>query len=353
MKIVLSALLLAILLMTLSACEHNVSMETTVYEDGSIDKAIILETADTTQNFLGIGVENGWKLTTHLIEDTDSVKKNESKKWKAKYERTFTSAQQATEELARPSDSLFRVSSKFEKNFKWFYTYLFYSDTYHAINRMSYPMDDYLTREDFAFIDRLPAEGQVITKADSLYLSRLQEKIFDIYGLRAIYESYYRMNEKLIRESGLEERWLDTLKKHKENLYHQLADKKDLPEDFIYKAMDSLGIPFPYDKMSNRYDELYQREDAVTTFINHASEGKYTHIINMPWDVVRTNADSISDKRLQWNPPSIKFLLKDYTMYAESRKINLWAILVSVAVVVLSAYLFWRRIKQNRESKPW
>jgi hypothetical protein len=213
-------------------------------------------------------------------------------------------------------------------------------------------MDDYLTREDFGFIERLPAEGQVITKADSLYLSRLQEKIFDVYGLRAIYESYYQMNEKLILESGLDERWLDTLKKHKENLYHQLADKKDLPEDFIYKAMDSLGIPFPYDKMRNRYDELYEREDAVTSFINHASEGKYTHIINMPWDVVRTNADSIYDKRLQWNPPSIKFLLNDYSMYAESRKINLWAVLVSVAIVVVSASLLWRRIKKNRESKP-
>lgn len=344
MKIVLSAFLLAFLLMTISACEHNLSMETTVYENGTLDKTIILETADTTQNFLGIGAENGWKLTIDLIEeDTNSNKGTKSKKWKVKYEKPFTSAQQASEELATPSDSLFRVSSKFEKNFKWFYTYLYYSDTYHAINRMSYPMDDYITREDYAFIDRLPAEGQVVSKADSLYLSRLQEKIFDVYGLRAIYESYYQMNEKLIRESGLDERWLDTLKRHKENLYRQLADKKDLPEDFIYKAMDSLGIPFPYDKMRNRYDELYKREDAITSFINHASEGKYTHIINMPWSIVRTNADSVSDKRLQWNPPSIKFLLKDYTMYAESRKINLWAIIVSIVVVVFSVYLFWRR----------
>lgn len=346
MKMALSVFLLAFLLI-ISACEHNVSMETTVYENGSVDKIIILETADTTQNFLGIGSENGWKLTTQLMEEPDSVKKEERKKWKVKYQKTFTSAQQATEELASPSDSLFRVSSRFEKNFRWFYTYLHYSDTYHAINRMNYPMEDYITREDFAFIDRLPAEGQLISRADSLYLSRLQEKIFDVYGLRAIYESYYTMNEKLIRESGLEERWIDTLNRHKENLFHQLAAKKDLPEDYIYNAMDSLGIPFPYDKMRNRYDELYKREDAVTSFINHASEGKYTHIINMPWSVVRTNADSISDRRLQWNPPSIKFLLRDYTMYAESRKINLWAIIVSVVLVMFTAYLFWRRMNSR------
>jgi hypothetical protein len=344
MKIVVNVSLLAFLVVTISACEHHVSMETTVHESGAVDKIIVLETEDTTKNFLGIGLENGWKVTAKPIEqDTSSEKKTKVKKWSVQYEKSFTSAQQATEELAMPSDSLFRVSSKFERSFRWFYTYIKYSDTYHAINRLSYPLDDYLTQEDFTFIDRLPAENNEISKADSLYLSRLQEKIFDVYGLRALYESYYTMNETLISESGLEDRWIDTLKKHKEHLFHQLAEKKDLPEDFIYEALDSLGIPFPYDKMKNRYHELNQRNDAITSFINHASEGKYTHIINMPWHVVHTNADSVSDKRLLWNPPSIKFLLSDYTMYAESRKLNLWAIIVSVAVVMFSAYLFWRK----------
>ncbi|MDZ7648710.1 MAG: hypothetical protein U5K54_16880 [Cytophagales bacterium] len=63
-------------------------------------------------------------------------------------------------------------------------------------------------------------------------------------------------------------------------------------------------------------------------FINHASEGKYTHIINMPWPIVKTNADSISNMQLRWNPPSIKFLLNDYTMYAEARKANYWAFVI-------------------------
>jgi hypothetical protein len=343
MKTLLGVSMLAFLIMTLSACEHHVYMETTVHENGSLDKIIVLETADTTQNFLGIGPENGWKLTTDLIKDTTHEKQDESKKWKAKFEKTFVSAQEATDELAPPGDTLFRVSSKFEKNFKWFYTYLHYSETYHTINRLDYPMDDYFTQEDFAFIDRLPAEGQVISKADSLYLSRLHDKIFDIYGLRAIFESQYMINEKLIRESGLEERWLDSLKKHKESLYQYLAKRKDAPDNFIYKAIDSLGIPLPFDKMENRYNELYREADAITSFINHASEGKYTHVINMPWSVVRTNADSVAGNRLQWNPPSIKFLLKDYIMYAEGRKLNLWTIVVSVAVFVLTMYLFWKR----------
>ncbi len=341
MKSMLSAALLIMLIIAFSACEHNVSMETTVHDDGKIDKTIVVETADTTQNFLGIGPGNGWKLTTDRI--IDSTKDTKEKKWKAKFEKSFPSATDATNELAQPSDTLFRVSSKFEKEFKWFYTYLYFSDTYHTINRMKYPMDDYIAPEDFAFIDRLPAEGKRISKADSLYLSRLQEKIFDIYGLRAVYEVYYMINEQLIRESNLEERWIDTLKRHKESLFHKLEGNKNATDDFVFQAMDSLGIPLAYDKIRSRFDELYEQKDVVTKFINHASSGKYTHVINMPWNVVDTNADSVSGNRLLWNPPSIKFLLTDYTMYAEARRINYWAIALSGLVIIFAVYLFARK----------
>jgi hypothetical protein len=333
----------AALIAVLSACEHKVSMETTVYEDGSLDKTIVLEVEDTTRNYIGIGSESGWKNWTRLIEDSAKEKSDAKKKWIVTYQKHFASSDQATAELASSSDTLFRISSKSDKQFRWFYTYLYYADTYHTINRMALPPDDFIVPEDYLFIDRLPAEGQTISKADSFYLSELHKRIFDVYGMRAIYESHFDLDVKLIKESGLENRWLDTLNRHKENIYRHLVKHQDVPDDFMYTAMDSLGIPFPFDKMQNRYEELYKLEDAKTSFINHASEGKYTHVINMPWQVVRTNADSVAGKRLQWNPPSIKFLLRDYTMYAEARKVNYWAFAVSLIVLIFTGYLFWRR----------
>jgi len=341
MKLI-NAFLFVALILGLSACGHNVSMETTVNEDGSLDKTIVLETEDTTKNFLGISSERGWEMKTHMIDSANN-KSETNKKWSVVFKKNFTSPEEANTELATPNDTLFRVSSTFDKKFRWFYTYLYYADTYKTINRMAFPPDDYIAREDYAFIDRLPADGQTISKADSFYLSELNKRIFDVYGLRAIYEAYYDLDVKLIKESGLENRWIDTLNNHKESLYALLVKQQDLPDDFMYKTMDSLGIPFPFDKMENRYAELYRQMDAKTNFISHASEGKYTQVINMPWTVVRTNADSVSGNRLQWNPPSIKFLLKDYTMYAEARKLNLWAFAVSAVVLFFTGYLFWRR----------
>lgn len=331
------------LIVGLSACGHNVSMETMVHEDGSLDKIIILEQEDTTKNFMGIGSIQGWKVKIRTIEDSAKEKSDAKKKWSVTYQKHFTSSEEANTELAGSSDTLFRVSSKFDTKFRWFYTYLYYADTYHTINRMAFPPDDFMVQEDYAFIDRLPAEGQTISKADSFYMAELNKRIFDVYGIRAIYEAHYDLDVKLIKESGLENRWLDTLTRHKENMYSHLVKHQDVPDDFMYKAMDSLGIPFPFDKMQNRYEELYKKEDAKTNFINHASAGKYTHIINMPYQVIHSNADSVSGNRLVWNPPSIKFLLKDYTMYGEARKVNLWAFVVSVVVLFFTGYLFWRR----------
>jgi len=343
MKSIMSISFLAVLVAMLSACEHQVYMETTVHEDGSLDKKIVLETADTTSNFLGIGTASGWKMMTRLIEDSVREKKEDNKKWNVIYQKSFTSSREANTELATESDSLFRITSRFEKKFRWFYTYLYYSDTYQTINRMNFPLTDYIVQEDYTFIERLPAEGKIISKADSFYLAELHKRIFDIYGLRAIYEEHYDLDVTLIKESGLENRWIDTLQKHKESIFQWVSEHEKAPDDFMYKAMDSLGIPIPYDKMRSRFDELYKQADAKTDFINHASEGKYTHVINVPWQVVRTNADSVSGNRLQWNPPSIKFLLKDHIMYAEVRKINWWAFAVSFGVLIFTGYLFFRR----------
>ncbi len=343
MKTSLNIILLTALVAGLSACDHHVSMETTVHDNGSLDKTIVLETSDTTKNFLGIGVDNGWNRSTRLMEDSAKEKSDKDRKWNVTYQKTFASAEAVNAEMATPSDTLFRVESKFDKKFRWFYTYIYYEDTYRTINRMDFPPDDFIAPEDYSFIERLPAEGKIISKADSLYLSELHKKIFDIYGSRAIYESNYALNIKLIEENGLEKNWLDTLQKHKENVFAYLVKKQDVEDDFMFTLMDSLGIPLSFEKIRKHYDTLYRLEDAKASFINHASEGKYTHVINMPWTVVRTNADSVSGNRVQWNPPSIKFLLTDYTMYAEGRKLNWWAFVMSGVILIFTGYLFWRK----------
>jgi hypothetical protein len=352
-----------LLLAILSACKHDIAMETTVYPDGSLDKTIHIAqeegrkaiqevnvrpdktievtNAEPPQNILGLRVEDGWALTTRE-STTDSAKVNT-------FHRHFSSADEANAALATPVDSLFRVSSTFEKKFRWFYTYIYYADTYRAINRMAYPVDDYVTPEDYSFINRLPAEGKKITPADSLYLKRLHDKLFEDYALRALFENYYTATEKFMRENQLENRWIDTLRAHKRSIFRAIVIKRDVDDKYLIHTLDSIGIPLSAAQKSAIPSTIVDYEDGKLAFMSYANDGTYHHQINMPWEVVRTNADSISGNRLFWSPPSIKFLLKDYTLYAESRQLNYSTVAISIAIVALTVFLFVRRRRPRKE----
>lgn len=339
MKIYNSIVLPFLAMIILASCDHNVSLETTVHPDGKLDKTINLELKDSSRSILNL---ERWdkKLIEPENNKPDSARKTEII---TSFSKQFNSAEAANAELAVPNDSLFQITSKFEKKFRWFYTYIYYSETFHSLNRMELKPDDYLTQEDYAFIDRLPAEGRKISKADNFYLSELNNRIFDVYGTRAFYEEYFSLTSKLIQENKVESRWLDTLNVHKEDIFEILENKKDIPEDFLLLVMDSLHVPMDYKAAKSQYDVMYKKLSAKTGFITLANDGKYINRINLPWPVVSTNADSTAGNTLVWAPPSIKFLLKDYTMYGECRKLNWWAVIISVLIVGFTGYLFVRK----------
>jgi len=333
----------------LASCNHNVSMLTEVHEDGSLDKTIVQESQSlNVNNIVGIDSANGWEVTWKALSESQSAaegeKRLDNKDGRVSLHKHFASAAAANAELATPNDTLFRVTSTFEKRFRWFYTYIYYADTYHSLNRMAYPIDDFLTQEDYAFIDRLPAEGKPISKADSLYLEGLNHKLYDIYGVRAYFEEYYSSIAEIIRENQVGNAWLDTLRMHKKDLLEKLLnDSKEMEIDFVLNVVDSLlNIPLPADA-NQQLKIIMKPRERVVNFISTAHSGKYQHAINMPWNVIRTNADSVSGRSAFWSPPPIKFLVKDYTLYAEARQMNYWAVALSAALVAFSGYLLWRR----------
>ncbi len=323
----------------LTSCDHKVAMNTVVHENGSLDKTIIIEgdSANINNNFIGVGSTKGWVVT---IVKKDTVKKEDKGKFILTFNKHFNSSEEVNQDLGTPNDTLFRVTSQFDKNFRWFYTYIRYSDTYQAINRLQYPMTDYFTKEDYNFIDRLPAEGNPISKADSLYLNRLNDKTFDVYGTRALFEEYYQHLENLLKSEN-QLAWVDTLKNHKEKLFESIQDDKDVNDlaDLLKKA----GIP----KLPVTDQQIYKLEqemEALTNFISTASNGKYIHTVTMPYSIVNSNADSIAGNTLYWKPSSTKFLLKEYEMIGEARTLNIWAIALSIGFILLTvALIFYKK----------
>ncbi len=338
-----SLLCVALLGVVFSACEHSVSTETIVGPDGSLDKKIVLEINDTTAetNYM-LSADKVGSWNRQEVDSLSGVKKAKAENKLVVWSKHFASAEEANAELATPNDSLFRMESKFEKKFRWFYTYIEYSDTYYPVNRLELESTDYFTPEDYAFIDRLPAEGSTIGAADSLYLHLLNEKIYDHYGTAAYFEEYYNILLELVKQTPATVNWTDTLLRIKPDVFKKMETSQDLPDDFIIDLADSLGIPLVNAKESPLYKSMKAAFESKVNFISWASDGNYQHAIEMPWPVVATNADSVSGNKLYWRPSPIKFTLGTYTMYAHSRKMNYWAVVLSLLVVASTIYLLFR-----------
>lgn len=344
MKTILSfKLLLAALLF--SSCENPMTLETDVHEDGTLGKTITFEKGDSsliTHNIFGIDSAKGWSAEIVQLPMERKEKGSDKIQYKTVFKKHFASADELNKELNPPTDTLFKIKSTFEKKFRWFYTYIRYTETFLPINRFTMlSPDDYLNEEDNQFIDRLPGEGKAISKADSLYLQMLNVKIGDYYTNMAIFNEEFEIMKELIKRSNLENKWMDTLIRKKEYIYNHIEKMRGEP-DFALKMADSLHIPLNREQAIKDAPILAKDLNSRISFMGFANDGKYMNIVNMPWTIVNSNADSVAGNKLIWRPLVTKFLFKEHHMYAESRKLNLWTMVVSGAVVLLTVFV-WRR----------
>ena len=338
------------LLLALSSCEQKIKVESVVHPDGSIDRSIVLSEADSDKidrNIFGASRVRGWETSIVPLENKGDSVKDKKKKNTLSFHKHFPSVAAANAEMNSDTDTLFRIRSGFERKFRWFYTYINYSDTYIALNHFRMvKQEGYFTPEDYAFIERLPAEGKSISKADSLYLSTLNTKIFDQFATRALFEEYFQVLVQVVQKNKLDRQWIDKLNRQKEAIYSQLVKKggDSLDDNFMVTwLIDSLHVPLANLVALKDNHELSSGLEKRINFVSDANEGKYTHIVKMPWAVVATNADSVNDTELFWHPPVTKFLLTDYTMYAESRRLNYWTLILSGVVMVATAFVFFKR----------
>lgn len=339
----------AIITLVLAACEHSVKTKTQVHEDGSIDKMIVLSEKGAEgikKNYFNIGEGTGWSISVDSVKMRQPDDSTLKTKYSYTFQKSFRSVADANAELATPNDSLFRISSQFKKQFRWFYTHYAYSETYHQLNRFALPITDYLTEADRQFIRQLPAEGGKISRADSLFLKKLNERIFDEYGPRACFEEFFAS---LLRFS--DNRYAENLNKNKENIFQGFKSDQSgfnffsdnnngKSFDIISPKMaDSLGI----DRNSKAYKASMQLLESKIDFAGWAQHGAFQHCTELDGELVKHNADSVSGNRYYWSPPYLKFAFEDYTMQVTTRKPNLWAWGITVLVLGATAWQLVRK----------
>ena len=96
------------------SCEHPIKMKTVVYEDGSLEKVIELEKADSiniVSNYFNINESKGWTVSIDQTLDDSTSNKNELR---IRFEKKFNSVDEVNLDLDL-KDSLSKKSSHFSQ----------------------------------------------------------------------------------------------------------------------------------------------------------------------------------------------------------------------------------------------
>jgi hypothetical protein len=340
--------MLGFLTCMLCSCDQHVVTQTKVSEDGSLERTVTLLEVDSAamkQNAFGLQDGNGWKMTVSpSVKHADKANTNEEK-FIISFSKKFPRVEDANAEF-QGLDSVFHIKSSFEKKFRWFYTYISYSDTYEAVERFkNYPASEYFVKEELDFIQRLPQEGKSVSRADSVFLRDLTDKVYERYAGRAMFEDHYVAFVSAAQKNNLSRQWLDTLALAKEEMLQLLLVSNDLPEElFLPVLIRKVSPDFPMGKIAEDYATLYKPYGQ--NFKMMTEMGTYDaimHMIEIPGEITAHNADSVSGNVLFWKPMILKFMLDDHVMHVETRKTNYWAFVVSGVIIVLTVALFLRR----------
>ena len=336
------ALSLVLTVLLFASCDRDREIDTSVYEDGSIERTITSTVNAKGNNQIYFTLEDlsTWKNDSIAVD---------SPNYNYTFTKKFASADEANLALAPAlSDTIFKIRSTFIKEFRWFYTYYYYSDSYLPVNKFwKVSPQDFFTQEDYAFIDRLPAAGKELSRSDELYLEKLNNKVSEDFFSAAYYDESFDDLMDALRENNVDSTIIDTLNIYKNAFYARITDKSENEEDdeqnedkyFMLKMLDVIKDPLPKDAIRKSFirinNSLLERAD----FMMNAANTNLIHRIRTEWNTTETNADSISGTTLIWKPRNVKFYFREYEMYATGRKMNWWTTVGSLLLVFGTIFL--------------
>jgi hypothetical protein len=345
-KLCLSVIILT-LMITFSSCVQHITTETVLHKDGAIERTILFTDADSSKalsNIFGVSKDNGWALD---VKESEKREKDGKPNYDIRFSKKFASIEDANKEMNPEGNSeVFKIRSDLEKRFRWFYTYYDYSDTYISLDRLdSVKQEDYFTPEDYAFIDRLPAEGKPIARNDKFFLDKLNERIVDNYLTTELKVRLTDCIRSSISNNTADTSWISGAYSTLPDIVDRKlkSDDEFLPESVLIEFIHAVKLPLDTAKVLADFRERYKVIDSKLQFVQEAGTGEYRHIIRLPWPVVSSNADSVNGSALVWQPPTIKLYLKDYKMKATGRELNLLPVGASVLMIGFTIYLFVRK----------
>jgi hypothetical protein len=311
--------IIVLVLLTASGCKKDKKTTTKINSDGSCVRTVVVNPVSDTSSSFPVPTDKSWEA--RLEGDTEKV-----------YiaSKRFDDVNQMNNEYKRAEKV--GIDLKFEKKFRWFFTYFSYQETYKPCFQIQrIPIRAFLTKEEYAQCE----DGDT---------SKALKKRMDEFLMANIFEEFYR--QLIDSVESLHDPSLPVsifIAKKQEIDFHKMEHNT---KDIVKYLERILGLKLK-GKLERQIDGITKSIDTKVQFMINAG-GDYVNEVVMPGIVLNTNANTVEGNTVVWHFNEDKFTFISYTMNVESRIANLWATYATGGVlIVIIALLMLPRLKRK------
>lgn len=289
-----------------------------------------------------------------VLADTSAEMQIRNKEFLVFISRRYKSVEEmATQFRLKPDHawSKMNIQYRFEKKFRFFYTYYLYQETYPRLDLpFDVPLENYMTKEEsdfwFTGVPNL-TEGMNGVEAEE-YLSEIERKYriwFEHNRWNMQYDfiaSHYDMveNPPVSKEEFIALK--DTVFETVYNMFG-IDDMKMGHELDAYFKTDVFKIfEDTKDSTFTSLDDLLLNEDFVSYFSDC-----FAYRLIMPGKVTSSNGVMRGDT-LNWNLTAYRMIPDNYVLEAKSQKLNIPIVLLTVILALTAIGIFIYRRKQEK-----
>ena len=337
MVVKIARLLIAMLSVAcVNSCTTYYYIRTDVSRDIDVERYVYVSSADGSFADFPFETSGGWKVSklpeSLEIDFYDAWESMTHEAYRSgRIEDVSLASEDAFNPLLRPVESL-------NKRFRWFYTYYDYNAEFKGLKEMlPLPFDGYITDEqvELFFKGANPPEGwngvEMYCLLDDINQNFAKWHSDATYFVMCdIFEPYYTKHQIVA---------LDTLKNHfMEGLEREVmfAMKPDEFEDRLAAVLPDSGFGNIYEYNADAIDKAYEKESEIIGCF----ETSFMYTVNLPGRYMDGNAVDFMDKSPMWKVDAYRLMCGDLKLSATSRQVNVWAFLVTFAVIVLLLQVF-------------
>ena len=322
-----------------SGCK-TITIRTILRSDDSLVRQITVA-GDST----GIG-DTGYPIRLHEPWSVSKVRdENDNNTYIYTISSSFSDIDELNEEIEYRGDSLqVNSSAELTKRFCWFYTFYRYQETFYAFSPFNDPpLKEYLSPEEFQLYQSGIDSSEIKDKVEAY----AEENFYNAFAnaLIKVAANHPELSLTSADIEGCKEEIIDT--------FNEWVFTSEDVMAALLSAGDSLLHPLrpltDYRAEFSELDSTFSRYFALLEKI--ITEG-YRVEVEMPGRIFDNNANkTITRKMAAWEFETDQFHLADYTMWVESRRLNLLPTIITVLLFcfgLIAIYTSWRRSRRQK-----